>query len=59
MCFLCYIVIIVDVRNFKIPHVCDSYVLFANTFDIESMTFSKMLTPDHILPVLTLENEFS
>lgn len=59
MCFLCYIVIIVDVRKFEMPRVCDSYVLFANTFDIESMTFSKMLTPDLIVSVLTLENEFS
>lgn len=56
--FLCYIVI-VDVRNVKIPHGYDSYVLFANTFDIESMTFSKMLTPDLILSVLTFENEFT
>lgn len=34
-------------------------VLFANTFDIESMTFSKNLIPDLTLSfALTLEKEF-
>lgn len=54
MCFLWCIVIVVGVVNDKIQHVCSSHAEkdcpICYYFDIECVTFSKILIADLILP---------